>query len=163
MTLGPVSTVHVHGHSIELLERLHGLEQDAHETATFDSLDSTCQQVGRERLEVLQHEHAERVAEYLVRFVVVTVAYVSRGHEQFERIIVVDVEFAALDLLLDLLHALLAMRREAEFFLVAPEHTRSRFHLRLGQHVMQDDHLVARLVAHDHEHRAMLESNAILD
>ncbi len=53
--------------------------------------------------------------------VVVAVADVGGGDEELEGVVLLHVQFAHLDLVLDGLHALLAVRGEAELLLVAPE------------------------------------------
>eukprot|EP00965_Chrysotila_dentata_P074365 2456790-Pleurochrysis_carterae.AAC.6 len=86
----------------------------------------------------LQHEHAERVAENARRLA------------------------AACDHLLDVAHALLAVRREAQLLLVTPEHRRTGAHRRLGEHVVQINYLLACVVANQHEHRAVTKQHAVL-
>ncbi|RNA28999.1 hypothetical protein BpHYR1_052339 [Brachionus plicatilis] len=163
MGLGAEAAVHVHAHGVELFERGERAEQDEDEAAALNCFDGARQQVGGERLEVLQHQHAVCVAEDFVRLVVVAVSDVGGGDEELERVVVVHVQFAAFDFFLDLFHALFAVRRKAELFFVAPEHVGPGLDLRFGQHVMQDDALVARLVADHHEHRAVLGRDAVLD
>ncbi len=52
---------------------------------------------------------------------------------------------------LDLLHALLGMRGEAEILVVAPEHVGPRTNRGLGQHVVQIDHLSRAATSRRHE------------
>ena len=54
--------------------------------------------------------------------VVVCVAYVGGCDEQLKGIVFVHVQLAGLDLLLQLLHLLLAVAAEAQLLLVAPQH-----------------------------------------
>lgn len=55
----------------------------------------------------LQDTHAERVSQDLVRLVVVAVADVGGGDEELERVVLVQVQRARFDFLLQLLHAFL--------------------------------------------------------
>lgn len=55
----------------------------------------------------LQDTHAERVSQDLVRLVVVAVADVGGGDEELERVVLVQVQRACFDFLLQLLHAFL--------------------------------------------------------
>lgn len=55
----------------------------------------------------MQDAHAEGVSQDLVRLVVVAVADVGRSNEELKRVILIQVECASFDLLLQLPHALL--------------------------------------------------------
>lgn len=55
------------------------------------------------------------------------------------------------------------LRGEAEILLVAPQHGRTRLDLRVRQDVVQNDNLIARLLADNHKHGAMARLDAILD
>jgi len=83
-----------------------------------------------------------------VRLVVVAVADVGGGDEELKGVVLFDVEFTDFDLVLDGLHALLAVGGEAELFLVAPEDGGTRLYGGLGEHVVEDDALVAAFVAY---------------
>lgn len=126
-----------HGHGVELLEGVHGPQQDHHHAAALHRLDGSGQQVGSDCLEVLsqverrettecqtlrrrfaelnvrsgraylQDAHAKRVSQDLVRLIVVAVADVGGGDEELKRVVLVEVQRARFDLLLQLLHALL--------------------------------------------------------
>jgi hypothetical protein len=85
--LGAEARVHVHGERVELLERRHRLEQQHDDAAALDRLDGAREQVGRQRLKVLQHAHAVGLAHDGVRLFVVAVANVGGRDEQFKRII----------------------------------------------------------------------------
>jgi len=113
----------------------------------------------------LQHAHAERLSEDLVRLLVEAVPDVRGGHEQLERILrrlLLRLD-ASRDLALDLAHALLTVRREAQILLVTPQHRGPCAHGGLGQHVVQVDHLVSPVVSHNEHERAVLGGYAILD
>jgi hypothetical protein len=129
----------------------------------YSRLNRTREQVRRQRLKVLQHEHADGGAEHLVRVLVVRVLDVGRPDEHFERIVLVRLAGAAFNLALDLLHPLLAVRREAEILLVAPEHGRPRTDGRLAEHVVQIHNLILAIVADQHKERALSEHHAIVD
>jgi hypothetical protein len=64
-----------HTHSVKLLQTRHVLQQQADDTATLDRLDRSCEQVGSDRLIVLQYEETERLTQDLVRLFVVATKY----------------------------------------------------------------------------------------
>lgn len=116
----------------------------------------------------LQDTHAERVSQDLVGLVVVAVADVGSCDEELKRVVLVQVQRPRFDLLLQLLHAFLAIaarasgdtsrllrsaldeahwsRRsslpaESQVLLVAPEDRRSSSDCSFGQHVMKNNNL----------------------
>lgn len=93
---------------------------------------------------------------------VVGVPNVGGGDEELEGVVLVGIVEAALHLLLDLPHALLAVAAEAQLLLVAPQHRGTRLHGGLGQHVVKIDHLILTPIAHDDEHRAEFLLNSVL-
>ncbi|EEQ41504.1 hypothetical protein CLUG_05633 [Clavispora lusitaniae ATCC 42720] len=162
--LGPVPRVHVHGHGVESFQGRHGLQENHHKTAAFNGLDRPRQQVGRERLEVSQNAHAVRVTQDLLRFLVVDIADVSVGDKGLERVSVVGVACAPLDLLLDLVLALLAVRREPQqSFFVRPENRLVHFEVGAHHKIVQVGESVARAVAHDDEEGPSLFSDSVSD
>lgn len=98
--------MNVHAHVVELPERRHGLEQEDHQAAALHRLDRARQDVRRDRLKVLQHEHAVGRAEDLVRLLVVAPADLRGRQEQLKRVVALRVQQAQLLLALDALHAL---------------------------------------------------------
>ena len=65
---GTETVVDVHRHRVELTEGLHCFEEHDDAAAALDSLDRPGKNIGRDGLKVLQHAHAVRVAENLLRF-----------------------------------------------------------------------------------------------
>ena len=55
------------------------------------------------------------------------------------------------------------LRGEIQFFLVTPENGRSSFDLCLGEHVMENHHLVSTFVTDDDNQRALKRFQTILD
>lgn len=115
-----------HGHSVQLLQGRHRLEQEHDESASLDRLDCPRQQVGGQGLKILQHTHAIGVAENFVRVLVVSghgsakrsarcgardarVADVCDGDEDLKRVLLVSLTNAALDIALDFRLAFLAV------------------------------------------------------
>ncbi len=64
---------------------------------------------------------------------VVGVANVGGRDKELERIVLVDVQLAGLDLFLQLLHLLLAVAGETQLLLVAPEHCAQEQHVSTTQ------------------------------
>eukprot|EP00955_Chlamydomonas_euryale_P067534 359867-Chlamydomonas_euryale.AAC.5 len=83
--LGAQPAVHVHGDGEELRERAEAGKQHDDEAAALDRLDRASQQVGRERLKVLQYAHPKGVAKDVLRLVVVRVADARRRDKEAER------------------------------------------------------------------------------
>ena len=102
--------MHVHRHSVELLERGHSLEEEHNQPTALHRLDNPAQKVRRQRGEVLQHDHPVRRTQDLVRVLVVAVANVGRRDEEIERILLVWIVETTRDQLLHLPHPLLPMR-----------------------------------------------------
>ena len=108
------TVVAVHRHGVKLLEGSHRAEQEDHEPAALHRLDSPRQQVGRHRLEVLEHQHAKGLAEDFVRVAIVAPPNVGLRHEEVEGVVRGGVVRPPRLRLLNLSHALLAVRREAQ-------------------------------------------------
>ena len=96
-----LATTH-HSHGIQLPKRTHRLQQDHDQTSSLNRLDRPCKQVWRDRLEVLQHAHSVRLTQDLVRLLVICVADVRDRDEYLERVLLVRLPDAALDVSLDL-------------------------------------------------------------
>lgn len=94
--------------------------------------------------------------------VVVTVADVGRSNEEFKRVILIQIQCACFDLLLQLSHALLPIAAEAEVFFVAPQYRGSCSDAGFRQHVMQNDNLISPTISHHNKHGPMLQSDSIL-
>jgi hypothetical protein len=101
--------VHIHGHGVELFERRHGLEQQHHDTATLDGLHSASQQVGCQRLKVLKDAHAERITQDSVCFFVVAIADICRRNKQLERVLLIGLANATLNVTFDAFGAFLGI------------------------------------------------------
>lgn len=71
-----------HGHAIQLLERSHRFQKKYDEATALDSLNRTGEEIGSERLEVLEHEHSIGVTEDLLRFLVVPEGCASAQSEE---------------------------------------------------------------------------------
>lgn len=110
---GQVSTCDVvcthHSHSVQLLKRTHGLEQQNNHTTSFDGLNGSCKGVGRNSFKVLEHTHAIRVTENLLRLLIVGVSDVGDGHKQFKWVLGVGFSDTSFNILLDLCLSLLSV------------------------------------------------------
>lgn len=132
-----MQTTH-HGHGVQLLQARHGLEEKHHNTATLDSLNGTGEEVGRDGLVVLEHNHAKGLTKNLGRVLVVAaqcqdnsqvrvrvccsrVADVGHGNEELKGVLLVGLANATLNVTLDLGLTLLAVSGKAKLLLVAPE------------------------------------------
>ncbi|KAI3478562.1 hypothetical protein L1887_59470 [Cichorium endivia] len=161
--VGAVAAVHVHAERVELSQAGHGLEEEDDDAAALDGLDGAREHVGRDCLKVLKDEHAVGLAEDLGRVLVVAVADVCEADKELEGIAFALLADAALDVVFDLLLALLAVGGEAEVLLVAPEHVGTRLYARLGEEEVEVDHLVLALVADDDEEGAVVEGDIVAD
>mmetsp|Transcript_8347 Transcript_8347/g.23505 ORF Transcript_8347/g.23505 Transcript_8347/m.23505 type:complete len:243 (-) Transcript_8347:8-736(-) len=157
----PEVVVRIHGEVVELLQRRHALQEQNYDAAPLDRLHGAAEQVRRERLEVREDAHAEGFTEHLLRVFVVAVPDVGGRDEEVEGVVDVRVVQAPLDLLLDVLRALLPVAAEAELLLVAPEH-RGLLRGYFRDHVVEVHNLVAAVVADDDEEAACLGVYAIL-
>ena len=155
--------VNIHDHRVETGQRGERREQQDDQTAALNGLNGPGQKVRRQRLEVLQYAHAKCVAEDPLRVLVHAVGDVGGLEEEGEGVGLLGVHEAALHELLDLLGALLPVAADLELVAVAPEHGGARLDAGLGQHVVEVDDLVARLVADDDEHGPLPLPHAILD
>ena len=153
----------VHAHGVELLEAVHAVHEEDDGPAPLYRLYGPGQEVGRHRLKILEDAHPVCVAENLVSLVIVTVTDVGRGHEHLEGVLLINLHFAGLYLLVKLFHFLLSVAGEAEFLLVTPEDTRPRLDRGFGEHVVEDNNLVTRLVTHQDEHRPPTLADTILN
>lgn len=70
----------------------------------------------------LQNTHAIGVSQDLVRFIVVTVSDVGCSNEKLKRIILVQVQRACFDLLLQLSHPLLSITRKQQIHFYQGSH-----------------------------------------
>lgn len=131
MEKGAVKDTAHHRHGVELLQAAHRTKQQDHNPASLDRLDRPREKVGRQRLEVLEDQHAESLTQNLSRVLVVPastisnisnlpcegkeakqgsrVADVGDGEEELERRLLVRLYDPALDVPLDLGLALLAV------------------------------------------------------
>ncbi len=119
--------MHIHCHTVQLLQRSHCFEKKNHATAAFDCLDGAREQVWSHGLKVLKHKHSVCVPQDGVRFIVVTIPYLGGSDEHLKRVILngVDVNLASLRLFFDFFNALLLVRAEAQLFLITPQHCRT--------------------------------------
>lgn len=86
----------------------------------------------------------------------------SRGrNEKFKWVVLVRVDEALLDALLDHFHALFLVRRESELLLIAPQNARTGLYCHFGKHVVEIDYLVAAFVADQQKERAMVVFDSI--
>lgn len=132
-----------HSHRVQSPQRLHPLQQTHHDPSSLNRLNRPRQQIRSDRLEILQHQHGERLSKNLVRILIVPtpsstlntlnrmrrdvrVPHISHGNEQLERVHLPHFSLPPLDLALDLALSLLPVAREAQILLVAPEHRRTR-------------------------------------
>jgi len=162
-SISPVSLVHVHGDGVELLEAGHGPHEEDHYPSPLDRLDGPAEQVGSNRLEILQNEHLVGIPQDLVGLLVVGIPDLVAADEQIERIIdTLVVESLHLHIF-NMLHPLLLMTRKLQIVFVAPKHLRLvPILLYLGEHVMEIDYLVASSIPHDHQHRTLLRFMPVL-
>ena len=100
-----------HGHGVELLQGVHGSEEQHHNTTTLHSLHSSRKEVGGQGLKILQNAHPKGVTEHLVGLLVVSVTNLSGGDEHLKGVVLVGIKQSPLHCLLDLLHPLLAMAK----------------------------------------------------
>lgn len=131
--------------------------------ARLDSLDGAGQHVWRHRLEVLQHEHAERVAEHPRRLAVVAVRDGRRRDEELKRVVLIRIDEATRRHFFYVAHTLLAVCGEAELLLVAPEDGRAGPNGGLGKHVVQVHDLLACAVADDDKEAAVAQRDGVLN
>jgi len=96
-----------HCERVELTKGGHRLQQEDNDAATLDRLDGAREQIGREGLEVLQHEHAEGLPEDAVGLRVVAPADFRGADEHLEGVLLVCVDETLLSGALELPHALL--------------------------------------------------------
>ena len=155
--------MHVHRQRVQLRQRVHVGEQKDDDAPALHGLHRPRQQVGRQRLKVLQHEHTVRIPENLMRVVVIAVADVRRRHKQRERVLLLRVQQSSLAHLLDLLHTLLPVRRQVQVRLVHPEHRRAGLDDRLAEHEVKIHYLLPALVADDDEQGPMVRQDGILN
>ncbi|KJR80875.1 uncharacterized protein SPSK_04850 [Sporothrix schenckii 1099-18] len=172
---GAVARVDVHGHGVELAQTGHALEQQHDQAAALDGLDGAGQHVGGQGLKVLEDAHAVGVAENLVGLLVIDIANVMERDKQLKGVVGVGLANTALDLLLDLGLALLAVARKVEqLLLVGPEHRlvpgrdtgrggASAGDIHAGHDVVQVHDHVLCAVADDDEDAALLALDAIAD
>mmetsp|Transcript_31326 Transcript_31326/g.99939 ORF Transcript_31326/g.99939 Transcript_31326/m.99939 type:complete len:481 (-) Transcript_31326:438-1880(-) len=118
--LGAEARVHVHGHLVEPLQRLHVAQQHHDHAAALHGLNGAREEIRGDGLKVLEHAHAVRVAQDLVCLAVISVPDVGGGDEERERILVLGVEEPPLHHLLNLVHPLLAVARQVQVGLIAP-------------------------------------------
>ena len=111
--LRAVPRMDVHAHAVQLLQALDGAQEEDDQPAALDGLDGPGHEVGRQGLEVLQDEDADRGAQDAVRVAVVAPVDVGGGDEELEVVgrLVLVVAQGALGqtsglVALDLLHAL---------------------------------------------------------
>jgi len=153
MCLRPVARMYIHGHGVQLLQTGHGLQQQHDQPATLDRLNRPRQQIRRERLKVLKDTHSVSVSEDLLRLLVVNIADVRERDEEFEGVLGVGLSDAALDLLLDLGFALLAVTGEAEqLVLVGPENGFVLLRVGAAKNVVEvQDYIFASIADDDKE------------
>ena len=84
-------------------------EQQHDDAPALHCLDGASEEVGSQGLEVLQHAHAERVPQDLVRVRVEAVADGGGGHEEGEGVVLLRIQQATLHHLLHLVHPLFAV------------------------------------------------------
>lgn len=164
VSVSAVPLMHIHDYGVQLFQTGHSAHQEDHQSSALDCLDGPAEQVGCECLKVLKDEHLVGVAEYLVGLLVVGVADLIGADKEFEGVVhVLIIETLHLHVL-DLGHAFLLVGAELQVVLVAPEDlglaaTASQ----LAQHVVEVEYLVARPVAHQHQHRPLLRFIPVLD
>jgi len=131
-----------HGHGVKLLQTRHCLQKQNNNTPSLDRLDCPREQVGRDRLVILQNEHSKCLTEDLGRVLVVGVSDIRNSDKELKGVLIVGFPYSALNVPLDLGFSLLSVARvsralspavsgynkaqddgsrgEAEIFLVAP-------------------------------------------
>ncbi len=112
--------MYIHRKPVQLAQRIHGTKQNNYDATPFDGFDGPREKVGGQGFKILQHAHAVRLAQNLMRLAVVAPTNVGTRNEKVEGVVLVRIVQPALNLLLDLLHALLAMRGKPQLLLVAP-------------------------------------------
>ena len=155
--------VHVHRHRVQLLQALDRPQEQDDGAAALHRLHRAREEVGCERLKVLEHAHAERAPEHALRVLVVAPGDVRARDEELEGIVRGRVVKPAGGELLELTHALLAVRREPELLLVAPQHRGPRADAQLGEQVVEVRHLVLAVVSHDDQQRPRPSRQARLE
>ena len=155
--------MYIHAHGVELLEAVHTVHQEHNSAATLHCLYRPRQEVGGHGLKVLEDTHPVSVAEDLVGLVVITVADVGRRHKHLEGVLLVNLHLTILDLLVQLLHLFLPVARKSKLLLVTPEDIWPRLDCGLGEHVVEDNHLVPGLVSDHDKHRPPTLANAIFN
>lgn len=145
----------VHGQRVQLLEAVHAFQKQQDEAATLDGLHGAGEKVWRDGLEVLQDAHAIGIAHDLICFLVVYIADVLGGDEEFKGIFSVRISDASFHFLLDLLLPLLAMTGEAkQLVLVGPQDVLAEFDVDIEEDVVEVDDDIFLSVTDDNEETA---------
>lgn len=164
MGISAVSLMHVHCYGVQLFETSHGPHQEDDQASSFYGLNGPAKQVRRKRLKILQDKHLVSITQNLVGFLVVGIPDLIGADEQLKGVIdILIIEPLHLHIL-DLLHPLLLVAAELQLVLVAPEYLGlAAIAGQLAEDVVEIEHLVARAVAHQHQHRALVRFVSVLD
>lgn len=164
MRISAVPLVHVHGNGMQLFEAGHGPHQEDNQPSSFYGFNSPAEQVRRQRLKILQDEHLVGITQNLVRLLVVGIPDFIRADEQLKGIIDILVIKPLHLHILDLLHPLLLVTAELQLVLVAPQYLGlAAIACQLAEDVVEIEHLVARAIADQHQHRPLVGLVAVLD
>ena len=81
MCIRAISIVNIHADRVQLLQTSQRIEKHDDNATSLNSFHGTAKHIRRKTLEVLQHTHAKRLTEDLVRVFVETEANILRAHE----------------------------------------------------------------------------------
>lgn len=109
MSFGPKSRMYVHRHRVQLLQRVYRSQQNYDNSTSLNRFNRPCQQIWGECFKILENAHSIRVSQNFMRLCIIAVANICRSNEELERIVLVYIYFARLDLLLQVTHPLFPM------------------------------------------------------